>query len=151
MPLLRRTKITLLQNEIVQNKPGSAIREGGPRRRVSHALRATTWQLLKTADKPVLQHKPIISPRKLFRQGETPLQEFRNKKFPATQEYSLRTIFFGNSSGSLIRARYFSLALRTLCSVLKPYQWKPEPHPILGKCSLWAGSTSSVILRESTI
>src|SRR5437764_8022016 len=29
MPLLRRTKITLLQNEIVQNKPGSAIREGG--------------------------------------------------------------------------------------------------------------------------
>src|SRR5439155_25791146 len=76
---------------------------------------------------------------------------FRNKKFPTTRKCSLRTIFLGNSSGSLIRARNFSLALRTLCSVLKPYQWKPEHHPILGKCSLWAGSDSSVILRESTI
>jgi len=53
----------MTRHEIVQNKPGSAIREGGPRRLVSHGWRAATWQLLKTADKPVLQHKPIISPR----------------------------------------------------------------------------------------
>src|SRR5437773_11319251 len=49
--LLRRTKITLLQNEIVQNKPASAIRERGPRRLVLQAWSAATEQLLKRADK----------------------------------------------------------------------------------------------------
>src|SRR5438034_6750839 len=70
--LLRRTKITLLQNEIVQNTPGSAIREGGPRRLVSHAWRAATQQLLKRADKPVLRDKQIFSPRKVSDGGTTP-------------------------------------------------------------------------------
>jgi len=48
--------------KIAKNKPGSAIREEGPRRRVSHAWRAATQQLLKNADQPVLRDKPIISP-----------------------------------------------------------------------------------------
>src|SRR5207247_2216630 len=56
--------------KIAQNKPGSAIREGGPRRRVSHAWRAATQQLLKNADQPVLRDKPIISPRNVP-DGET--------------------------------------------------------------------------------
>ena len=47
--------------ETVQNKPLSAIREGGPRRLVSHAWRPATRQLLKTADKPVLRDKQINS------------------------------------------------------------------------------------------
>src|SRR5436190_22384201 len=48
---------------IAQNKPRSPIGEGGPRRLVWHDWRAATRQLMKTADKPVLQHKPIISRR----------------------------------------------------------------------------------------
>src|SRR5205809_1720007 len=44
---------------------------GGPRRLVSQAWRAATRQLLKTADKPVLQHNPIISPRNAS-DGERP-------------------------------------------------------------------------------
>jgi len=63
---------------------------------VSQAWRAATQQLLKTADKPVLQHKPIISPRNVP-DGETSLQDFENKKIPATQISSLETINHGRS------------------------------------------------------
>jgi len=49
--------------ETVQNKPWSAIREGGPARRVSHAWRPATRQLRKTTDKPVPRDKPINSPK----------------------------------------------------------------------------------------
>src|SRR5207247_9090554 len=61
--------------EIVQNKPGLAIREGGPTRRVSHAWRPATRQLRKTADKPVLRDTPIHLAQTSSRQRRTPLQD----------------------------------------------------------------------------
>src|SRR5437764_15480396 len=76
--------------KIAQNKPGSAIREGGPRRLVSHAWRAATRQLLKTADQPILREKSDISPRNVP-DSETTRPGSENKKFPATQTSSLET------------------------------------------------------------
>ena len=58
--------------KIAQNKLRSAIREGGPRRLVSHAWRAATRQLLKTADQPILREKSDISPRNVPDNETTP-------------------------------------------------------------------------------
>src|SRR5216117_465074 len=117
MPLLRRTKITLLQNEIVQNKPGSAIREGGSQAAGFARLKGRHAATTENSRQARSATQTNNLAQKRFRRRVTALQEFRNKKFPATRECSLRTIFFGNSPG-LIRTRYFSLALRTpmLCS-----------------------------------
>src|SRR5438046_10520438 len=62
---------------IAQNKLRSPSGEGCPRRPVSHDWRAATRQLLNTADTPVLQHKPIFSPR-TGRDRKTALPGCRN-------------------------------------------------------------------------
>src|SRR6266571_7514332 len=67
--------------KIAKNKPGSAIREGGPRRLVSHAWRAATRQLLKNAKQPVLRDKRTISPRNGSDCQRTPPGFCKQKKF----------------------------------------------------------------------
>src|SRR5437867_2217288 len=62
----------LRSKKIAQNKPRSTIREGGPRRPVSHDWRAATQQLLKNAKQPVLRDKQIFSPRTVSDGGTTP-------------------------------------------------------------------------------
>src|SRR5213592_3283342 len=70
------------RRQIVQNKPGSTIREGRPPRAPYSRLQSPHQHLPKNALQPVLRDKPIMSPNSVSDGERTPSRDLEIKKFP---------------------------------------------------------------------